>query len=82
MKGTKPKHANGQVTFNVNNLSTSYRKQEHWIDNMKIIHMTWLEQINGGYPFLHELAKSPMSSTHLLIKFELVGPQPSWVLRG
>ena len=31
MQGTKPKHAKGQVTFNVNNLSTSYRKDEHWI---------------------------------------------------
>ena len=27
----KAKHAKGQVTFNVNNLSTSYRKEAHWI---------------------------------------------------
>ena len=27
----KTKHAKGQVTFNVNNLSTSYRKEAHWI---------------------------------------------------
>ena len=31
MQGTKPEHAKGQVTFNVNNLSTSYRKEAHWI---------------------------------------------------
>ena len=31
MQGTKPKHAKGKVTFNVNNLSTSYRKEAHWI---------------------------------------------------
>ena len=31
MQGTKPTHAKGQVTFNVNNLSTSYRKEVHWI---------------------------------------------------
>ena len=31
MQGTKPKHAKGQVTFNVNSLSTSYRKEAHWI---------------------------------------------------
>jgi len=38
MQGTKPKHAKGQVTFNVNNLSTSYRKEANMI-----IQMTWLE---------------------------------------
>ena len=32
MLGTKPKHARDIVTFNVNNGSTSYRKEEHWID--------------------------------------------------
>ena len=31
MQGTKPKHAKGQVTFNVNNLTTSYCKEAHWI---------------------------------------------------
>ena len=31
MQGTKPKHAKGQVTFNVNKLCTSYRKEAHWI---------------------------------------------------
>ena len=31
MQGTKPQHAKGQVTNNVNNLSTSYRKEAHWI---------------------------------------------------
>ena len=31
MQGAKPKHAKGQVTFNVNNLSTSYRKEAHWM---------------------------------------------------
>ena len=32
MLGTKPKHARDTVTFNVNSASTSYRKEEHWID--------------------------------------------------
>jgi len=32
MLGTKLKHARDTVTFNVNNASTSYRKEEHWID--------------------------------------------------
>ena len=32
MQGTKPKHAKeGQVTYNVNKLSKSYRKKAHWI---------------------------------------------------
>ena len=31
MQGTKPKHAKGLVTFNVNNLSASYHKEGHWI---------------------------------------------------
>ena len=31
MQGTKPKHGKGQVTFNINNLSTNYRREEHWI---------------------------------------------------
>ena len=30
MQGTKPQHAKGQVTNNVYNSSTSYRKEEHW----------------------------------------------------
>ena len=44
MQGTKPKHEKGQVTFNVNYLSTSYRKEAHWIyDRHMIVQMTWLE---------------------------------------
>jgi len=44
MQGTKPKHEKGQVTFNVNKLCTSYRKEAHWIyDRHTIIQMTWLE---------------------------------------
>jgi hypothetical protein len=31
MVGTKPTHAKGQATFNVNKLSKSYRKEAHWI---------------------------------------------------
>ena len=29
---TKLEHARDLVTFNVHNASTSYRKEEHWID--------------------------------------------------
>ena len=32
MLGTKPKHARDIVTFNGNNASTSYHKEEYWID--------------------------------------------------
>ena len=46
MLGTKPTHVKGGVTFNVNKLSTYYRKEEHWIyDRDKIIQMTWLEEV-------------------------------------
>ena len=46
MQGTKPTHAKGQVTFNVNELSSCYRKEEQWIyDKDMIIQMTWLEKI-------------------------------------
>ena len=31
MQGTKQTHAKGKVTFNENELSTCYRKEEHWI---------------------------------------------------
>ena len=46
MLGTKPTHAKGRVTFNVNEFKTRYRKEENWIyDRGKIIQMTWLEKI-------------------------------------
>jgi hypothetical protein len=45
-KGTKPTHAKRRVTFNVDKLSTYYRKEEHWIyDINKIIQLNWLETI-------------------------------------
>jgi hypothetical protein len=41
-----PTHAKGRVTFNVDNLSTCYRKEEHWIyDRVKIIKLTLLDTI-------------------------------------
>ena len=46
MQGTKTNTCKGRVTFNVNKLSTCYRKEEHWIyDKNMIIQMTWLEQV-------------------------------------
>jgi hypothetical protein len=44
--GTKPTHAKGQVIFNVDKLSTCYRKEEQWIYNgHMMIQMTWLDKI-------------------------------------
>ena len=41
MQGTKPTHVKGWVTFNVNKLSTCYRKEKKWIyDRDNIIQMT------------------------------------------
>ena len=46
MVGTKLTHARGQVTFNVDELTTSYRKEEHWAqDRYVIIQLTCLEEI-------------------------------------
>ena len=46
MQGTKPTHAKGRVTFNVNELSSCYRKEEQWIyDKDMKIQVTWLEKI-------------------------------------
>jgi hypothetical protein len=83
--GTKPKHAKGQVTYNIRKWRTSYRKEAHWIKNVEIIILvTWLDQIYIWIS-LNSSWGSQVSNDlqpHLLIKFELVGPQPSWVLRG
>ena len=64
MLGTKLTHAKGRVTFNINELRTCYRKEEHLIyDRSKIIQITWLETINYEGPLvLHDVAKSPMPS--------------------
>ena len=76
----------GQVTLNVNMiLNTSYRKEEHWIWD-RTIYSKWLglrdiineRSLNSSW--CSQVANALQQ--HLLIKFKLVGPQPSWVLKG
>ena len=66
MQVTKPTHAKGLVTFNVNELSICYRKEGHWIqgkhDNPN--DLAWANVIYEDPSILHDVAKFTMPSNN------------------
>ena len=63
MQATKPTHAKGLVTFNVNELSICYFKEGQWIqdkhDNPN--DLAWANVIDEDPSILHDVSKSPIA---------------------